>query len=192
MSVLAPSDLRKTYNMNLPASADAVWQDCIDTAEDQCRRVLDVGGDWSAQRTAYFDAADVRNGLLALGRAPVLALRVWLDDGSRTWPGLLDAGSYRLDPETGIVVLYGSPAIPEERDAVKAEFTYGWTADSIPAGIKRAIAWTAQYIAKMTGSNQIGISQRTNVDGGTESIEQSMVPAAVMKTLDYYRTGRIV
>lgn len=192
MSVLTPDDLRKTYGMSLPASNDIVWQDCIDTAEDQCRRILDLGSDWANSATLYFDSDVVGNGLIALGRSPIQTAALALDDGSHTWPVSLAEGTdYRLDPDTGIVVLYGSHEIPTERDAVKAEITYGWTADTLPAGIRRAIAWTAQYIAKITGSNQVGITQRTNVDGGVDTIEQSMVPAAVLKTLDYYRVGRV-
>lgn len=193
MNALTPTDLRKIYGMNLPASNDDIWQECIDTAEDQCRRVLDIGPDWSSSKTIYFDSAELANGLLVLGRAPILTCSLALDNGMHTFGTTLTEGTdYRLDKETGVVVLYGVEIPEGMKDVVKAEITYGWEADSLPAGIRRAIAWTTQFIAKMTSSNQIGISQRQNVDGGTETIEQSMVPAAVYKTLEYYRTGRLI
>lgn len=191
MSILTPADLRKTYGMNLPATNDVVWQDCIDTAEDQCRRIIDIGRDWKNDEDVYFDYEDARNGLLALGRAPIITVSVALDDGSHTFPTSLASGTdYRIDANAGVVVLYGSRTIFDERDAIRCSITYGWETEDIPEGIRRAVAWTAMYISKMTASNQIGVTQRTN-DGGTESIEQAMVPNAVYKTLEYYRTGRI-
>ena len=191
MGILVPEDLRKTYGMNLPASNDAVWQDCIDTAEEQCRRIMDIGRDWMSSRSVFFDGDEAEGGLLPLGRAPIVSCTVRIDDGSHTFPSLLVEGSgYRLDREVGVVVLYGYHHIHDGRDAVRCDITYGWTKDDIPEGVRRAIAWTALYISKLTASNQIGVTQRTN-DGGTESIEQSMVPNAVYKTLEYYRTGRV-
>ncbi len=181
MAVLTTSDLKTYYGFAFPAAQDAMYERMIAAAERACLEYLGMDSFETQAIVQYFDCVKGQ-GRYVLS-APVSSVTgVWLDIG-RSFDAALAPADYMVDMKTGVLTLY-DPAKADGVLALKVSYSVGWAA--VPDDVRYCVAMTVQYMAKVSQTSQSGVVSRST-DGGTESMDQNVVPLPVQKHLAKYR-----
>ena len=163
-------DLRTKYGFSFPESQDDAYQAILDTAEE---RVLAYAEIEQGEIEEHFPGGDAG---YVLTHTPVREIKSVKVNGAEV--------SYRYEKRANYVVLTSS----SDSEVVIA-YTCGWAEGAVPQTILTAIAFTAQYLMKLSSGKLLGINSRST-EGGTETIEQSVPPLAVQKMLESFRRNR--
>lgn len=185
--IITPADLRDKYAFGFTQSQtdDAFYANFIDGATSACYHFLDVDDLASTARVEFFDGGSKK---LVLSHTPVISVIGVYADPERGYTTALASSKYRIDFTSGVLVLYDDALDADLQDAIKVSYTSGYA--TIPEDIKYAVALTVQLWARTLQSSQAGVISRT-VDGGTESLDQSIPPLAVQKYLASYRRNLV-
>ena len=81
-----------------------------------------------------------------------------------------------------LVIMSGTPA---GVDNVKVVYVCSFTETEL---FKQAVAMTVQQMAKLQSSKLVGVISRST-EGGTEQLDQKMLPDAVKTALNKYKRG---
>lgn len=176
MSTMTLDQLKVRGSLTFPETLNAYYQSLLDAAEDMC--LQDCGISASGSVTEYLDGG-ARAYVLKYG--PVSGVTsVTVDDDE------LGSGDYRLETRTGkLTILDGTP---KGLDNVVVEYTCSFTESEL---FMQAIAMTVQQMAKLQSSKQVGVTSRST-EGGTEQLDQKMLPEAVRTALNKFKRGFVV
>jgi hypothetical protein len=176
-ALIIVEDLIEKYGFTITPTQRDKYTQLIATATAACERHLqrDIG---AASFTEYFDGGSQER---VLSHSPVTEMVGIYVDSTRAYATALEATDYRLDNESGILIIYG--AVPLGRDVVKVSYKAGMT---VTDDILWCIAMTVQHLSTMQQADLAGVTSRTT-DGGTVSLDQSIPPLAVQRHLATYR-----
>lgn len=185
--IITPAELRDKYAFGFTQSQedDAFYANLIEGATSACYRFMGVDDLAPTGRIEFFNGGSKR---LVLSNTPVISVTGVYVDPERGYATALTASQYRIDLESGVLILYDDVLDSELLDAIKVTYTSGFAA--VPEDIRYAVALTVQLWARTLQSSQAGVLSRT-VDGGTESLDQSIPPLAVQKYLMTYRRNLV-
>jgi hypothetical protein len=179
--------LRSAYGLDIPAGSkiEAAYAVLISAASRACLGFL--GRDIHLRTvTQYIDG----NGhdRLVLDEAPVVSIVSLSVDRSRVFNTALEPGSYRVDPSTGIVTLYGI-VLPDMADCVRVVYEAGYA--NVPEDIEAACVDTMQMMKRRLAGTSSGVSSRTMPEGGTETLETTAPTDFARLLLSQYRRGMV-
>jgi len=172
MSTMTLAELKVRGQISFPSTLDTFYQSLLDAAEDMC---LQECGIETGNVTEYFKGG-VRS--FALTHGPVSSVTSVEVNGT-----LLDGSAWRLDQRAAmLVIMSGTPA---GVDNVKVVYVCSFTETEL---FKQAVAMTVQQMAKLQSSKLVGVISRST-EGGTEQLDQKMLPDAVKTALNKYKRG---
>ena len=172
MSTMTLAELKLRGQLSFPETLDTYYQSLLDAAEEMCLQECSIV---SGSVTEYFNGG---SRAFALNYGPVSSVSS-VEVGGK----LLAAGDFRLDSRAGkLTIMDGTPAGVEN---VKVVYSCSFTESEL---FKQAVAMTVQQMAKLQSSKQVGVVSRTT-DGGTEQLDQKMLPDAVKTALNKFKRG---
>jgi len=175
-------EISELVNFGISVTDSEKYQNLLDMSELACAKFCDRETFSLSNYSFFADGASYDR--LVLPITPVADLSLYFSK-DRDFSIPIPTNKYRLDSVTGVITFYDREILTAKgRDIIKAEYTAGY--EELPKDIQACIAMTFQYASKILSSSQIGITTR-NLDGGTESIEQSLPPLVVKKMLTKYK-----
>ena len=175
MSTMTLAELKVRGQLSFPQTLDAYYQSLLDAAEDAC--LAECGID-NGTATEYFDGGH-RAYLLSYG--PVSSITSVEIDGT-----LLGQANYRLEGRGSKLVILTETAMGVGN--LKVVYSCGFTETEL---FKHAVAMTVQQMAKLQSSKQVAVINRTT-EGGTEQLDQNLIPLAAKTALNKYKRGLIL
>lgn len=172
MSVMTLAELKVRGQISFPSTLDTFYQALLDAAEDMC---LQECGIETGNVTEYFNGG-VRS--FALTHGPVSTVTSVEVNGS-----LLENTAWRFDQRAAMLVIMSGTSAGV--DNVKVVYTCSFTESEL---FKQAVTMTVQQMAKLESSKQVGVVSRST-EGGTEQLDQSMLPEAVKTALNKFKRG---
>lgn len=174
MSTMTLAQLKVRGQINFPSTLDTFYQALLDAAEDMC---LQECGIETGNVTEYFNGG-VRS--FALTHGPVLSATSVEVNGT-----VLNSASWRLDSRAAKIVVPDGTA--KGVDNVKITYACGFNISSSEL-FMQAVVMTVQQMSKLESSKQVGVTSRTT-EGGTEQLDQKMLPDAVKTALNKFKRG---
>ena len=172
MSVMTLDQLTERGQLCFPEEKADFYQYLLDAAEDMC---LQECGIENGNVTEYFNGG-VRG--FALTHGPVSGITSVEVNGT-----LLDSSAWRFDTRAAmLVVIAGTPA---GVDNVKVVYACAFTESEL---FMQAVVMTVQQMAKLQSAKLVGVVSRST-EGGTEQMDQKMLPDAVKTALNKYKRG---
>ena len=172
MSTMTLAELKLRGQLSFPETLNTYYQSLLDAAEEMCLQECGIA---SGTVTEYFNGG-VR--AFALNYGPVSSVTSVEIDGTT-----LQSSDYRLDSRAAKLTISAGTSVGV--DNVKVVYTCAFTETEL---FKQAIAMTVQQMAKLQSSKQVGVVSRTT-DGGTEQLDQKMLPEAVKTALNKFKRG---
>lgn len=175
-AVLSVEDLRQKYGFHFTDAQNAYFTNMISVAEKACANYL--GMEALMQTITWEEIFETAKGqrYVILSASPLNAVSKVIDNGE-------EISSYEAFPQTNVVLLSNGASGSE----VRVQYTTGWT--SAPEDVVYCVAMTVQAMSRMANAGHMGKTSQST-EGGTEQIEQSVVPLAIRQHLDRYRLGR--
>lgn len=175
MSTMILAELKLRGQLSWPASLDTYYQSLLDAAEDAC--LAECGID-KGSCTEYFDGGH-RAYFLTFG--PVSGITSVEVNGTA-----LASADYRQEGRGSRLVILKETALGVGN--LKVVYSCGFTETEL---FKHAVAMTVQQIAKLQSSKQVAVINRTT-EGGTEQLDQNLIPLAAKTALNKYKRGFIL
>lgn len=175
MSTMTLEELKLRGQLNFPETLNSYYQSLLDAAEEMCLQECNID---SGNVTEFFNGGG-RDFLLTYG--PVSSVISVTVGGQE-----LQEGSWRFEARGSRLVISSGTA--PGVDNVKVVYACSFTQTE---PFKQAIAMTVQQMAKLQSSKQVGVVSRTT-DGGTEQLDQKMLPEAVRTALNKFKRGFIL
>ena len=172
MSVMTLAQLKVRGQISFPETLNAYYQALLDAAEDMC---LQECGIETGNVTEYFNGG-VRS--FALTHGPVSGITSVEVDGTT-----LQSTAWRLDTRASMLVV--NNGTPAGVDNVKVVYACAFTENEL---FMQAVAMTVQQMAKLESSKLVGVISRST-EGGTEQMDQKMLPDAVKTALNKFKRG---
>ena len=172
MSTMTLAELKLRGQLSFPETLNTYYQSLLDAAEEMCLQECSIV---SGSVTEYFNGG---SRAFALNYGPVSSVTSVEIDGK-----VLDAGAYRFDQRASKLTVPGGTSVGIEN--VKVTYACAFTETEL---FKQAVAMTVQQMAKLQSSKQVGVVSRTT-DGGTEQLDQKMLPDAVKTALNKFKRG---
>ena len=160
-------ELRSIYGFTIATGGktSAMYEALIGAASSACMNF--VGRDLALRDVVEFQDGNGHDRFL-LDETPIVSVKSLSVDPLHRFYSPLSENQYRVDPQTGIVTLYGI-IVPAVKDCIRISYTAGY--DPIPDDIKAAVADTIQMMARRLTGVAGGVTSRTMADGGTEQLE---------------------
>ncbi len=174
MSTMTLAQLKTRGQISFPANLDGYYQALLDAAEEAC---LAECGIINGNITQFFDGG-VRAFALTCG--PVSSVTSVTVDGTA-----LEASAYRLDRGGKLVILNGTR---RGVDNVEVVYACAFTESEL---FMQAVAMTVQQLAKLESSKQVAVLNRTT-EGGTEQLDQNLIPLAAKTALNKFKRGFVL
>lgn len=175
MSTMTLDQLKVRGQLNFPELLNSYYQSLLDAAEDMC---LQECGIETGNVVEYFNGG-VRSFALTYG--PVSSVTSVEVNGT-----VLDSTAWRLDSRAAMVVILSGTAAGV--DNVKVTYSCAFQESEL---FMQAVAMTVQQMAKLQSSKQVGVVSRST-EGGTEQLDQKMLPDAVKTALNKFKRGFIL
>lgn len=172
MSTMTLEELKLRGQLSFPDTKDTYYQALLDAAEEMC---IQECGIETGNVTEYFNGGARA---FALTHGPVSSITSVEVNGQA-----LESGAYRLETR-GLKLVIADGTKPGVEN-VKVTYVCSFTETEL---FKQAIAMTVQQMAKLESSKQVGVISRTT-DGGTEQLDQKMLPEAVRTALNRFKRG---
>lgn len=169
------AELKLRGQLSFPASLDTYYQSLLDAAEEAC--LAECGID-SGTATEYFNGG-FRAYMLSYG--PVSSITSVQVDGTT-----LENANYRLEGRGSKLVILKETAMGVGN--LKVVYSCGFTETEL---FKNAVAMTVQQLAKLQSSKQVSVINRTT-EGGTEQLDQNLIPVAAKTALSKYKRGLVL
>ena len=149
-------------------------------AEQHCDRVF-----VSAAQLEYHDVDDPRCKCLQLRAYPVAAVTYIKENAQGTSPTTLVATAYTLDSARGLLYRNGAYWY-EGKQAVLVSYTGGYSATTLPGGLRRALLQLCAHV--LTGRGNVGVASES-ADGQSQTYLTYLgaVPQDVAAMLAPYR-----
>lgn len=180
--LLTPEKLREDFGFSINPSQETRYKSLIETATEACLRF--IGRELRVE--SYIQFSDGNSQVIVLDETPVIGITGVYLDSNRQYHEALPPSQYRLTSSNGILTIYTD--LPQGRDFVKITYTAGYT--EVPEDVLYAIAMTVQYLRTIQQADLVGVNSRS-VEGGTQSIEQSIPPLAVKNHLQLYQRVKV-
>jgi len=160
-------ELRSIYGFTIAVGGktEAMYEALIGAASSACMNF--VGRDLALRDVVEFQDGNGHDRFI-LDNTPVLSVTSISVDPMHRFDTPLSENQYRVDPQTGIVTLYGL-RVPAVKDCIRISYKAGY--DAIPDDVKAAVADTIQMMARRITGVSGGVTSRTMADGGTEQLE---------------------
>ncbi|WP_321300991.1 hypothetical protein [uncultured Sphaerochaeta sp.] len=160
-------ELRTVYGFSIApgGKTEAMYGALVRSASQACMNF--IGRDIHLRELVEFQDGNGHDRFL-LDCTPVSSIASLSVDPLHRFDSPLVESQYRVDPETGIITLYGI-TVPAVKDCIRISYTAGY--DPIPDDIKAAVADTIQMMARRLTGVAGGVTSRTMADGGTEQLE---------------------
>lgn len=172
MSTMTLEQLKVRGQLSFPTTLDPFYQSLLDAAEDMC---LQECGIESGSATEYFNGG-VRS--FALTHGPVSGITSVEVNGTT-----LESTAWRFDQRAAMLVI--TAGTPVGVDNVKVVYACAFAESEL---FMQAVAMTVQQMAKLQSSKQVGVVSRST-EGGTEQMDQKMLPDAVKTALNKFKRG---
>lgn len=171
-------ELRTIYGFTIASGGktEAMYEALVRSASQACMNF--VGRNLELRDVVEFQDGNGHDRFL-LDNTPVVSVESISVDPLHRFGSPLLENQYRVDPQTGIVTLYGI-TVPAVKDCIRIAYSAGY--DPIPDDIKAAVADTIQMMARRLTGVAGGVTSRTMADGGTEQLE-TMAPTDYAKFL---------
>lgn len=160
-------ELRGIYGFTIAVGGktEAMYEALVRSASQACMNF--VGRDLALRDVVEFQDGNGHDRFI-LDCTPVASVESISVDPQHRFESPLQESQYRVDPETGIVTLYGI-SVPALKDCIRISYSAGY--DPIPDDVKAAVADTIQMMARRITGVAGGVTSRTMADGGTEQLE---------------------
>ena len=172
MSVMTLDQLTERGQLCFPAEKEEFYQHLLDAAEDMC---LQECGIENGAVTEYFNGG-VRS--FALTHGPVSGITSVEVNGTA-----LESTAWRFDQRAEMLVI--NNGTPAGVDNVVVVYACAFTESEL---FMQAVAMTVQQMAKLQSSKMVGVISRST-EGGTEQMDQKMLPDAVKTALNKFKRG---
>lgn len=175
MSTMTLAELKLRGQLSFPQTLDTYYQSLLDAAEDAC--LAECGID-NGTATEYFDGGH-RAYMLSYG--PVSAIT-----SVTVGETALQSTDFRIEGRGSKLVILKETAMGVGN--LKVVYSCGFTETEL---FKHAVAMTVQQMAKLQSSKQVAVINRTT-EGGTEQLDQNLIPLAAKTALNKYKRGLIL
>lgn len=171
--VLTVEDLRTKYGFHFSESQEAFFENMILAAQKACARYMDM--ETLKQTLVCEEVFDTTPGqrYIVLSGSPLKSVE-------HVYDGDVDVSSFRVSIKSNVIRMNRGLSGQE----VVVSYTVGW--ESVPEDVLYCVAMTVQVMSRMANSGFMGKNSQST-EGGSETIEQAVVPLAVRQYLDRYR-----
>lgn len=175
MSTMTLAQLKLRAQISFPNTLDGYYQSLLDAAEEMC--LQECGLD-NGQDVQYFNGGA---SAYVLRMGPVNAVSSVIVNGTA-----LEQGAYRFDARSAKLTIPGGT--PKGVDNVVVTYSCAFTESEL---FMNCIAMTVQHLAKLQSAKQVGVLSRST-EGGTEQLDQKILPEAVKGALNKFKRGYVV